>query len=360
MLFCLLAFLLAAPDANESIAIVKSFQNPLDVGDEDYLQFPYSFDFSRKNGRLYICDRYRSRVMVWNEDGSFHGGFLEKGQGPGQIFFPMKLAVGDEHVYIWLPTRQIEVFDLNMGHVKSIKIPGPQPRVFTPLSKEILLIGHPVLRPDAPNEMVVQKVDWEGKMEIVKRWETNFYLDIQPNKMKVKAFGPEIDIQHDDNGVIYIGFSEDKKIYKVGARGSITGELTFDIPVGPPTPMEREIVEEAWFLRPDGNTLNLVDTPGIDIDFDHDKAPWTHFLIKGDKILFVQTMLGSHVGLGNGFAQGSYVIADLATGKIEGQGKFSYTDTSQVLFRNGRILGLLVDDEDELQVHELAIKGFNG
>jgi len=359
MLLYLLAFLLSAPDANETVTIVKSFENPLDVSDDDYLQFPYSFDFSRRNGRLYICDRYRSRVMVWNEDGSFHGGFLEKGQGPGQIFFPMKLAVADEHVYIWLPTRKIEVFDLELNHLQSIKIPGPQPRAFAPLSKSLLLIGHPVLRPDAPNEMVFQKVNWEGETELVKRWETNFYLDIQPNKMKVKAYGPEIDVQRDDKGDVYIGFSEDNKIYKVDAKGEIVGEKTFNIPTAPPTPMEREIVEEAWFLRPDGDSVNLVETPGVEIDFDHDKAPWTHFLIKGDKILFVQTMLGSHVGLGNGFAKGSYVIADFRTGKIEGQGKFSYTETSQVLFRNGRILGLLVDKEDELQVHELAIKGFN-
>jgi len=352
MSLCL--FLLLLLENNAQVEVIKEFEQPLDVSDES-LNFPYSFDFA-SDGRLFIADRWRSRLLVWNKDGSFVGGFCDQGKGPGQLYFPMKIAVDEKHIYLWEPLRRISVFDLNIKFIRHIKFPHYQPRVFAPLKQDLFILGFKGATKKGPVMGFSLAKAGEEPTEI-KMWEDTSYLKATSKELVVKAFPADIDLQADGKGSWYMGYSDNRTLYQLNGEGKVIGEKKFPIPSMKIADEDIELYNSLSFPRADGKRVVVSKVPNYKINYDHEKAFYNHFLIKGDKILFVQTPMGGQVGFGNGFSQATYFIHNFKTGELLSKGRYAFREDSMVLFRDGRILGLLISEEEDFEVRELAIKG---
>ena len=354
-LFMLMAVLLLdTGDAN----ILRTFVLPEES--DEYLNMPFSFDFSA-DGRLYLLDRDNMRVLVWNADGSFAKGFGQQGDGPGELFYPIKIAVADGEVWIWDFRKRMSIFDLDGNFQKAMVLGTLEPRNFAVLGRERALLGFRQHTKDRKLNMVFQYLERAGELgDVLKSFRNNSTLepvDRGSNNTRIKAYGPEIDLQRDGSGRLYIGFSEIPELYLLDKNGTISETRRFDLPTGPPDDSERKVVEELSLPLPSGGRFVLSEVPGLEIDFSHDKAYWTNFLIKDDKVAFVLTPLGTLRGVGNGFHRGSYYICDLSSGKVVGRGAYVFPEDSTVLYRNGRILATIAAEDADFQVVELGLKG---
>ncbi|MDJ0839212.1 MAG: 6-bladed beta-propeller [Acidobacteriota bacterium] len=343
-------------DGNTNVEVVKEFENPEDVS-EDYLNFPYSFDMSQ-DGRLYVIDRWRHRLMIWNNDGSFNTGVGSKGKGPGEIYFPMKVAVDDKHVYVWEPLRRLTLFDLDGKYIKNINIPKIQPRVFGVLKPNLFLMGTQVPTQKGMFYVIGTQDDQGKTVEQLGQWKNEAVIKMEKTGIESAIFGPDIDIQRDDKGNWHFGCSAEPFLYQVGKDGKVSGKKRFEIPAGPPTDDEVTLATTMTFPKHDGSRIDFSKMKGMKLVTDRDKSFYTHFMVKGDKALFVQTPLGGHVGMGNGFSQAVYYVNDFNTGKVLSRGTYEFAEDTQILYRNGRILGLVVNEDDEIDVRELKLKEF--
>ena len=96
--------------------------------------------------------------------------------------------------------------------------------------------------------------------------------------------------------------------------------------------------------------------PGEELDLDHDKAYYTHFLIKGNKVAFVLTPHGGGWGSVSSEAA-SYYIADFKSGAILSRGSYAYPRDSMVFYRDGRILACVVNGDGDMSIAEVTLPG---
>jgi hypothetical protein len=343
--------------ANDDVTVLRTF-DPLPTGGEDYLAVPFSMDFHKN--KLYLMDRDRARIFVWDEHGHFVKAFGKRGEGPGEMFYPQKLCVRFDEVWVWDFRGQMTLFELDGTYKTSFPVTGIEPRNFALLSAEKALLGIRNHRADLKMDMQFQWLERGGKAgEILKTWPNETLL--RPlvkgtNKTTIKAYSPEVDIQRDGEGNIYFGFSQNRTLYKMDKDGKISGEQIYELPTAPPTDEERKVTEELSFPLPNGGRRVLADIPGLHIAFDHDKAYYTQFLIRGEKVVFVLTPLGSMRGVGNGFYRATYRVNDLKTGKLLGGGRYQFPIDSAVFYRNGRILACMAGEEG-YTLQEIELKG---
>ena len=333
----------------------RTFQSPGEVT-EEFLNAPYSADFS-SDGRLYVADRNNSRIHVWNADGTYKKAFGEQGEGPGELFFPMKIEATDSELYVWNARLEMSVFDLDGKYLRSFRLTGKNVRNFAVLNPNLILIAYQRFLSATDSRVTFDLIDAKGEqVREVKDFKNDMFLaPIEGNNnTTLKAFGPEADIQEAGDGTWYFGFSNEKKLYQINKQGEIIGERVFQLPTGKPSEDDIELVQNMSFPGPGGQRISLKSLPNLKMNFDHDKAYYTHFLIHGNQVIFVLTPLGGTNGVGNGFSKGSYVICDLKSGKPLKKGNYDYREDSSLLFRNGRVLGFLVNQEDEFEVRELA------
>ena len=127
-LFLLALLCIDLPDSNSNVTVLKSFQNPMEVGD-DFIGFPASGVFS-ENGRLFVADSEAARIMVWNADGTYLKGFGTKGEGPGELDTPQKICAVDGELLVWEGRRQVSIFDYDGNFKRSFRVPQINPRNF--------------------------------------------------------------------------------------------------------------------------------------------------------------------------------------------------------------------------------------
>ena len=353
----LLFVCLALANTNSDVTVLRTF-DPLPENGEEYLSVPFSMSFH--GGRLYLLDRDRARVFIWSEEGRFLKAFGARGEGPGEMYYPQKLCVAFGEIWIWDFRGKMSRFDLEGNYLHSFPITGIEPRNFVPMTPELLLLGFRRHRPDLKMDMVFQLTNDKGELaEVLKSWPNETLL--RPlvkgsNQTTIKAYSPELDIQLDERGHTWIGFSQNHTLFKLGPDGTVTGSQEYDIPTGPPSEEERRVSEELSFPLPDGSRRVLKDIPGLKISFDHDKAYYTQFLIRKGKVVFILTPLGSMRGVGNGFFRATYRVNDLATGKLLAGGRYQFPLDSVVLYRNGRIL-VSIAGEEGYQLQEIELNG---
>ncbi len=339
---------------NPDIQFIKSFETP--QGDV-YLSFPYSMCFSPQ-GELFTADRRQSRILVWRADGSFSRTIGRRGEGPGELIEPVKIYVDQDQLYVWEYRRQISIFDHQGRYRRTVHIQGVEPRTFAPLGPDRFLIGYRVMAPKA--EMIFQLHDGGGKLiGNVKTFNneaamTRFKGD---NHITIKAFAPEIDIQQGPDKHWLFGFSQTQTLRRINQEGDVVGQRTYRIPTAKPTDEEREMTLAMEFPLPNGERIALKDLPNLKVDFSHNKAYYTHFLVKGDKIAFILTPIGSTDSIGNGFRSGSYYVCDFETGATLSRGSYAFPEDSAALFRNGRSVAYIVGEDNEWVIREIALKG---
>jgi len=348
LLFLVFTGLLTFSSAD--VIVIREFQPP--TGDE-FIGVPNSMSFS-PDGLLFVADQNQSRILIWNDEGLFSGAFGQPGQGPGELSRPAKIYADDAHLYVWDQNRRISVFD-HKGSFKSIiPINSINPRTFTKLDDGLFLTGYQIFAPPEGIRIAFDLYDGEGnRLYELFRFGNNVTVSFEP--LTVKAYGPEIDIQRAPNGNWFFGFSQDSTLYEIDATGEIVKEIDFDLPSELPTDADEEYVLNMTHVTPDGKRHKVSAGP-LKNDFSHPKAHYTNLFIKGDKIAFILTPIGSSNIL-NGFSRATFRICDFTSRTVVSRGSYEYPEDSRVFYRNGRALALIANEEDAFDIKEITLQG---
>ncbi len=286
--------------SNEHVTFVKTYQNPADLtNEEEYIGRPWVVECG-PNGKLFMLDRDRTRILVWGKDGKFLRGFGSPGAGPGEMRTPNALAVSADEVWVWETIQVASIFDHAGKFIRQVKAGGTNPRMFAVMD-DWVLCGNMQQARDGLNYSF-SKVSFAGKkLAVIQDLPTEAWLSNYEgsNDVTVKAFAPDIDINRDDKGEVYIGMSETSTLFKLAKDGSIARKIKFDIPALDATDDEKDLVNSMSFPMPGKGGRFTLKSVGLNhINFDFPKAYYTHFLIKGNHVAFVLTPVGS-LGLAN-------------------------------------------------------------
>ena len=354
MLFLLFALLADAPTPFE---VVRVYDKLLEVS-EEYLSNPYTADFAA-NGDLYVGDSKNCRIHVWGPDGVYKFSFGTQGHGPGEIFIPSNIDVTEKHVWVWDWRNRLTRFDLKGNFEESFDM-QVGPRDFAIVNEDAWFVAFKQIRGPRDIRAVFAMINKAGDIKIVKDFKMENYLTQREgeNATTVKAFSPEMDIQQGPGQTWYFGYSQNNKIYQVNAAGEIISEKAYDIPTQKPSENERDFIQNMSGPIITGDVFSIKDAPNLRINYDYDKAYYIHFLVQDNRIAFILTPIGGMHGCGLGFWKGTYYVNDFKSGKVAKRGQYDFRTNSQVLFIDGRILGVILTDEDEFVVQELKLKDF--
>lgn len=327
---------------------------PLPEDSGDYLSSPASFIFAA-DGRLYLVDSNTSRVHIWDQSGAFLKSFGSKGEGPGELTIPTVIDIGGGYLWVLDSRGVVSQYDMEGNFIKSTRLVRPRLRTMSVIDENRFLITARYQVSPTVIHNQVELVDARGELvTLMKKWRNESFTTPREgnNYARVKAFPPACEIQRGADGVWYLGFSQNRKVYRVDSAGKIVGEIAFDLPAEKVTDDEK-----AWW--PDlaipcfgGGNFVFKNFPNIRTDFDHPKAYYTRFAVKREHVIFLQTPDGGVFGC-EGFPEGSWFVCDRARGKLLNRGRFQYGDGSMVFTRNDRILGLIMNEEEEYEIREL-------
>ena len=124
------------------------------------------------------------------------------------------------------------------------------------------------------------------------------------------------------------------------------------MPTGPLNEKEKALFQA---IRPLGKK-RFGDYNGF--NYDHEKAFYTHFLVRNGKIAFILTPKGSlDPAYGMGFSQGTYQIHDLATKKKITTGKYVFPEDTILFFEDGRTLACIASEDSDYRIVEVQLRG---
>lgn len=357
MLFFLFLLL---PETHPATFQVKTHFEP----PEYELEYPCSMDIHPDHG-LYVLDQRATRVLHWNLEGEYVNAFGREGQGPGEMVRPHRIAVAEDRVWVWSLDQKMTVFDTEGHFLNSISLPGMSPRSFAILNPNLAFLNTREISQSRKIQLsfYLVQLDPLQKSKYKSFISEAFLTPINAknkNHTTMKAFAPDVDVQRDAKGNWYFGFSQNNLIYPISSSGETGRPLAFDIPTGPPTAEDRSYIENLSFPSPIGGRLSLKDFPNFTINYDHDKAFYTHFIIDGDRIVFALTPIGSLSDLNNGHARASYHVFNMVGGERLASGAYHLPEDSVVFYRNGQVLACILDEEGQFQVKQILLKGMHG
>lgn len=325
--------------------------------DFSFLSTPYSALIT-PGGELLVADSKASRIYVWQGDGAFRTEFAEEGEGPGELFLPLKLDVAHDQVWVWDYRGRLSAYDLNGEFKRSlVAADNRRPRTFAVLSPDLILVGYKQM--GGPDEIyaVFDLVDGNGKLvKNLKKIKDESYLSPRKddNRVLTKAWAPEIDIQRAGDNRWLFGFSQTNTLYEVDQTGTITGQTNFQIPARKATDEEAEKFRNLSMPSIQGQVVELNKLPNLRLSFADPMAYYTQFGVKDDKVLFLLTPLGGMASVGNGFHEGLWFLCDRKSGALIKRGKYSYPEGSVVFLRHDRLIGALLDDQGDFRMVDLA------
>lgn len=339
-------------DAHD-VRVIKTYETPVD----EYLGVPYSMAISPE-GRMYVVDRNQSRILVWNQDGSFRFAFGKKGRGPGETLNPVKIVATAETVYIWDSVGQVSVFDHEGHFQKWIRFANVPPRNFAVLHEDLFLLGYMVEGPTETWNYFSLRNGRGEEIKILKKFRNESQLSVVKGEstLTAKPYAPEVDIQKGPGGHWYFGFSQNRLLHEVDKSGSIVATHRFQIPTGAPTEKEKASFLQMSFPMPDGTRLAMKDETGLKWDWSYHKAYYTHFLIRGGKVAFVLTPIGSSNIL-NAYSFGFFYVNDFQSGEVLARGSYAYPEDSRVFYRDGHMVAFVMDEHGEFKIQEILLKG---
>lgn len=338
----------------------RVFADPAETTD-DYISQPYAATLS-PDGRLYVTDVAQTKVLVWNADGSYRGSFGKQGEGPGEFIRPVQIHTNKDEVWIWAVNNRIHIFDLDGNYKTQFSTGAIQPWRFTVLNKDTAVSGYRVIDSEGKTTMNVALLPREGEPKTIMSWpHKGFISDVsgpQGNTVTIMSYLDDVDVQTLPNGNALVGFGQERILHEIDATGKVVNETRFILPRVEPTEEERDIVRNMSFPMGNGQRLTMEDLPGIKVQFNHPKGAFTQFMQTNDgNILFVLTPLGALSGIGNGYSKASWYLYSPKQGKAIKAGAYNYPEDSVLLFREGRIIGFIIDPEtDEYTIRELELK----
>lgn len=352
-------FLFAAFVGNEDIIFTKNF--PLEFSEEeedDELVDPHFFDFSPR-GDLYLLERLNPRILHWDADGNFKGSFGSKGQGPGEFRSPQLIHATKDEVWVWDRASGFSIFDLDGKYKTRIPAFNARIRRFAVVNQDTILIAYQKRGSQPVNHFAL--TDRKGKIiKDLVHWNNEAFLAPVEgdDKAHVVAYLPEVEIYSDKNGLIHFGFSQNKTIYTINNQGQITFTVKPSFITGPSNDVEKEAWKRFRFTGDNGKVYTHKTMPSVKWDYTKNKAYYTHFIVKGQKLATVLTPI-SGTDQQKAYNEGFYYLYPFSDGgKPSKRGYYRFADDSQIMYNNGRMLAVFINDEDEYEVKEFTFKGF--
>jgi hypothetical protein len=354
MLLFLITLNMMSLDSNLDYTVIRNFELP---DDPDYfMSVPYAVAVAPQ-GRLFVLDTVNSKVHVWDEEGRFVKSFGETGDGPGEFVRAATIEANEDYVFVYA-RRKISRFDHDGNFIDRHR--GISMQNFVALSNDLFLTANKKFNGPRDIRGAFELTDGKGQsVNVLKEFKNEAYLRPREgdDMTLAKAYGPEVCVQKGDNGKWYFGFSQNTTIFEVDETGTITNERSYLIPTSKPTPEEVERYKNLEWPNIQGGRTILKDIKTLKFSYEHPKAYYTHFLVKGDKIAFVSTPMSGIGNYGNGYYWGQYYINDFNTGKVLTRGRYEFPEDSMVFYKNGRIIGLILNQDDQYEVKELTLKG---
>jgi hypothetical protein len=298
------------------------------------------------------------QVFVWRNDGTFKNNFGRNGNGPGELNKPVQICVTKSHIMVWQMDGLLSFFDKDSVFQYRIKIPGRYPKRLVGLNDGHLLIGfrHMI---DGDVFAVFEKRSIENGSLIheIERFTNPGFLraGYGEGNAEINAYMPDLDLQS-WAGTTYLGFGAEPVIYELDDAGAIVDKYRFEIPTSVPSADEREPSLTMTFPA-DGGRIALGDLPNLKVHFNRPKAFYTQFTVKGNKVAFIRTPIGSLDGIGDGYAEGDFFVNDLKTGKLIAKGAFTFPEDSQVTLRDGHVI-VAIATEEGYNLCQLQLNGF--
>jgi hypothetical protein len=352
MLILFISLLMVEPTSK--LEVITDFDQP---GEAEAIELPYSMCFA-PDGKLFLLDARRGRIFVWNTDGSFSHAFGREGKGPGELREPINIFAGADRVWVWESSREMTSFSHDGTYLHAVRVDGAVPRNFAVLDESTFLLGHMV----EGNHQTLMKIEARGldgkQSHQIKHWKNESQLSAVRGEgnLTLKAFAPELDVQRDSNGNWWVGFSQDRVLYRLDAQGNIIGKRRFELPANKPSKEEKLTFGRMSFPLPNGFRVALEEFPEMKFDFSYDKAFYTQFLISGDKIAFVLTPVGSFY-IPSAWSSATYYVCDFKTGKVLHRGAYTLPEDSRVFYRNGHALAVKSSDEFDYTIQEIKLEG---
>lgn len=352
----LLLILVFLPEDTSQIQFIKTFSTNLPEDDE--IIDPHFMDFS-PSGDLYLVERGQTRVLHWSEDGKFKGIIGRKGKGPGEFESPQLIHATTDEVWVWDRSNGFMVFKPDGSFVKRVAAPPERIRRFAVVNDKLLLAAIQIRGPRGM-DMEFHLLDHQGKtVKVLKSIKNSMFLEAPKgdDNVHIKAFGPEADIHSDKAGTIWFGFSEEKTIYKLNDQGEIVEKMHLGLPTAPPIDSDIEAVRRMRFTGDRGKVFTLKSMRDVKWNFDHNKAYYTHLLIRGNKVMAVLTPVSGNDQT-KGYHEASYTVeAFESDSKPLFRGRYQFPEDSQILYNNGRMLAVYLNQDDVFEVKEFTIKG---
>lgn len=103
------------------IEFLEDLSIGVEEGDENYMFYnPRAID-ADSEGNLYILEYGASRIRKYDQNGQYLMNVTRKGQGPGEVEFPMFFSIDAQNKVYVVDIRKIEVIDQNGVYQKTIK-----------------------------------------------------------------------------------------------------------------------------------------------------------------------------------------------------------------------------------------------
>ena len=340
--------------AFNDMTIIQSFDTSK-IQDKLQHVFAVSLD---QNDNLYVLDAGSEKIIVWHNDGTYHRSFGRHGNGPGELNKPIQLCVTDAYIIVWQLNGLVSFFDNHGSFQYRIKLLGRVPKRFVASNDGHVLIGfRQMIEGDVFAVIEKRSIEDGALLQEIKRFTNPGFVQAGygEGNAEINAYMPDLDLQT-WAGTTFIGFGSEPVIYELDDAGVIAEEHRFEIPTNVPSDDERERYLTMTFPT-DGGRIALRDLPNLKAHFNRPKAYYTQFTVKGEKVAFIRTPIGSLDSIGDGYSEGDFFINDLNTGHLVAKGAFTFPEDSQVYLRDGHVIAAIATEEG-YDLCRLQINGF--
>ncbi len=332
----------------------KTVFQPFPETSEEYINGPAAFVFTPQ-GSLYVVDSSTARIHIWNKKGEYQKSFGKKGEGPGEFFNPVMIDADERFLWVIDVRGVVSQLDHDGKYLTSFRVNKPRFRRFAALGEGLFLAT--TRQQLTPTEIYnrVEALDGAGEMvKLLKKWSNESFTTPREgnNYAKVKAFPPACEIQRGADGMWYFGFSQNATLYRADAKGAIQGEVHYDLPAEEATDEEKAMFDDLALPCFGGQSFLFKNFPNIRTDFDHPKAHYTRYAVKKDRVIFLLTPDGGVFGC-EGFPRGNWFVCDRESGKLIARGQFDFPEGSLIFARHDRILGFIINDDEDFDIKEL-------